>query len=355
MDFNNLSWADDMIDNLLSQIRKETNVTEEEWDSKVLSNKSAIIDSFIATFISTFPDFIREKQIQTTGLNVLKFEERLRSDYKEAFEHLDTFSFLFNHFGIEYFKAEGAKSKNPNRVFTLRRLFFRGIQINNEIFHLIKGGFPYGAIGRWRTLHEVSIVYVFLKNGDDNLIEMYNDYQAVEKYKRAKALMSHYELLNWPSPSDIVKELADEVERLKDKYGKEYTKDYGWTMTILPSGKRSISGIEEYVNLNYLRSFYSYASDDIHAGISALQRDNEISFETLIDMWGGRSLFGYIDPVQLTTNTLCEMFCNLTSDVDTLGNHIYRELIIKYHTTVVSAFEKCETELKRRIKESNQE
>lgn len=355
MDFDNLSWADDMIDDLLKQIRSESNVTEEDWNSKVVNNGTVVVDSFVSTFVNSFPEFIKDKQIKKTEQSILDFESGLKTDYKDAFEHLDTFSFLFNHFVIEYFKSEAIKSENQNRVFTLRRLFFRSIQINNEIFYLIKGGFPYGALGRWRTLHEVSIVYIFLKNGDDSLMQMYNDYQAVEKYKRVKSLMSHHEMLNWPSPKETLDELFNEVEKLKNRYGKDYVKDYGWTMGVLPNGKRNISGIEEYVELNYLRSFYSYASDDIHAGISSIQRDNEISLEMSIDMWGGRSLFGYIDPVQLTTNTLCQMFCSLVSDVDSLGNYIYQQLITKYHSTVVDAFIKCETDLKSWINKSNQD
>ncbi len=349
MNFHNLNWADEIFDGLMEDAKKEINITEEEWNSKVTNKEAELIDSFVEVFSKTFPDFIEKKRIPEMNRGLLKFETELRNDYLQAFNYLDTFHFLYNHFGVEYFKSIETEIEQE-KTFILKRLFFKAIQIGSEIFYLLKGGFPNGAVARWRSLHEITMTFIFLKRGSNDLIKMYNDYDVVEKYRRTKSVVEHHKTLGWPSPTEQKEILRLKVEEVKAKYGADFADSYGWTKLILPKGKRSISGIEEYVGFSHMRSQYSYAGDDIHAGVGGINTNHGTSLEENVPNWGGKNIFNFIDPVQFTTGTLYTLMYYLVSDFDTLGNNIYIKMLRDYRAKVVEEFIKCEDLLRERYK-----
>jgi hypothetical protein len=349
MDFNNLNWADNIFEELIDSARKETDITEEEWNSKISNKEDELIDSFIEIFSRTFPPFIEEKKIPEMNQGFLKFEMELRKDYLQAFNYLDTFYFLFSHFGIEYFKSIEKKIEKE-RLFILNRLFFKAIQVSNEIFYLLKGGFPNGALARWRSLHEITMTFVFLKNGPIELVGMYQDFDVIEKYRRLQSVVIHHKELGWPAPTEEVEILRLRTEEVKQKYGTDFAGSYGWTKLVLPKGKRTISGIEEYVGFNHIRSLYSYAGDDIHAGIGGIATNHGTSLEENVPNWGGKNIFNFIDPVQFTTSTLYTLTYYLVSGFDTLGNNIYIRMLKDYRKKVVEEFIKCEDLLRDKYK-----
>ena len=54
--------------------------------------------------------------------------------------------------------------KNNDQVFfVLWRLHARSCQITMEILALLKSGFADGAHARWRTLHEIAVTALFIK------------------------------------------------------------------------------------------------------------------------------------------------------------------------------------------------
>jgi hypothetical protein len=50
------------------------------------------------------------------------------------------------------------RSKNRESRKLLIRLLVRGCQVTDEILCLLENGFADGAMARWRTLHEITVV-----------------------------------------------------------------------------------------------------------------------------------------------------------------------------------------------------
>jgi hypothetical protein len=62
----------------------------------------------------------------------------------------------------------------------LLRLNVRACQITSEVITLLENGFADGAMARWRTLYEVSVVAMVIAEGGETLAKRYVDHQYVE-------------------------------------------------------------------------------------------------------------------------------------------------------------------------------
>lgn len=67
---------------------------------------------------------------------------------------------------------QGAYAQSTT-AFALNRLFSRAYEIVGEILVLIRSGYADGALARWRSLHEVCVIAIFLSKRTDKCAEMY--------------------------------------------------------------------------------------------------------------------------------------------------------------------------------------
>lgn len=79
--------------------------------------------------------------------------------------------------------SEIAESRPPDRSHlnnVLLRLHFRSCQVTAEIITLLENGYADGAMARWRTLHEISIVITLINEHGEPLAERYIAHRAIE-------------------------------------------------------------------------------------------------------------------------------------------------------------------------------
>jgi hypothetical protein len=219
----------------------------------------------------------------------------------------------------------------------------RACQIANEIKILVKNGFADGAHARWRTLHEISVIFLYLYNSDYETIEMYNDYEVIETYRKANEYNECCEELGLESIEDSeIENLNQKRDFLISKYGKEFTENYGWTMKDLPKGRRNFRELEKFVNLNHLRAIYTWSNESIHGGVSGIKtklslRENEQHY-----FLTGPNDCGFIDPIYFTSVSLSEMSNAFLNMEDSLMNKILEKLLLLFKNQVVEEFEKRE-------------
>ncbi len=65
------------------------------------------------------------------------------------------------------------------------RLHARACQIASEVLKLLKSGFADGAHARWRSLHEVAVVALFIHKHGNDVAEKYLLHDVVESYRAA--------------------------------------------------------------------------------------------------------------------------------------------------------------------------
>jgi hypothetical protein len=125
--------------------------------------------------------------------------------------------------------AESFRKKGDNVKFeTLLRMHARSCQISSEILELLKGGFADGAMARWRTLYELSVISNYLVDKPNELIQRYLDYYFVENYFEVLEYQKNCVKLGYEAlEQDEFREIERGIIELKKRYGEDFVKPYG--------------------------------------------------------------------------------------------------------------------------------
>jgi Family of unknown function (DUF5677) len=157
-------------------------------------------------------------------------------------------------------------------------LHARACQTSFEVHALLAAGFPGGAYGRYRTLHELAVIAILIaehgrEHGHTDLADRYLSHSHIEQYKHAQHSQRSGRQLGWPPiPASTMKELKKEHDRLIARYGHDYRDDYGWAtrLTGRPGQRVSFTDLEARADMTYLRDLYATGSHLIHASAHGL-------------------------------------------------------------------------------------
>lgn len=153
--------------------------------------------------------------------------KQICAKYEQEFTVLEGFF----DFCIELGKTLDSYIPEPEKPFlqfALLRIHEKALKISREAKILMENGSASGAIARWRTLFEFSVVASILIKYPD-LASKYIDYAAIDDYKFARRLVEyqdrlnllHYDLSAFP-------EIETTYKRIKAKYGWTGKQDYEW-------------------------------------------------------------------------------------------------------------------------------
>ena len=158
--------------------------------------------------------------------------------------------------------------QSSDRFLVETRLHARACQIAAEISTLLRAGFADGAHARWRSLHEVASVALFITAFEDNdrLGRRFMDYHEVEVYELAKRRWKHRDREDvWSISEDEYVAAEQRFEELKAEYGASFVGLYGWAADALGKHRVSFASIEDWLELNHRRTEYEMANGNIHA------------------------------------------------------------------------------------------
>jgi hypothetical protein len=179
----------------------------------------------------------------------------------------------------------------------LARLHARACQIASEVLALLEGGYADGAHARWRSLHEVAVVGLFISQRGDDVAERYLLHDAVESYKAATQYQRYAPSLGY---EQLTEEELRVVRRKRDavitRFGETYGEDYGWAAAAMNLKRVSIADIERAAGLDYLRPFYRMASHNIHANAKGVFAKLGLCANGPDHLLAGPSNFGLADP-----------------------------------------------------------
>ena len=348
-----------MIRSNLNEVKKEFDGTDEEFQEKVklkfpelLADLGNIFSQGLITFYKTkILDELRQKEAD--------FNNRLFKEYKEGFDYLQIFIDLNKYLGKQFSKELESQIPEDDKLklHVLFRLHGRACQVATEIQTLLKFGYSDGAHARWRTLHEISVIFNLLLENDNLLTEMFVKFEYIEKLKRAKNSNEHLEKINWqPIDEKTINELEQQKEILIKKYGDDFAKSYGWTLNIIPQkGERSFRKLEELVGLDYLRPFYSWACENVHSGMDGVSNRMSLHDSAKVSylMFTGPSQYGLADPAQFTTYSLIQITSSLISLNESYENLVVQSLLEELHELSASEFFKKHIEIKEELKNTH--
>lgn len=238
-----------------------------------------------------------------------EFEDRCLERWMAAFDHLE----------IMWHVAEELGEKNSEEVrrtfgfdagsvrVALDNLFPKALLISREIICLLKGGYPDGALARWRSLHEVVVTSMYIsKHGEEVALSYLASFHFAAR-RAMRQLVEHASKSGIEPPT--LEELAEFDARCTDaetRLGRcvERDADGEWPKINPIKQHRNFYEIEKSVDLGHWRPRYKWASMYLHAGhrpnthvlgMSESERDAHLT---------GQSNGGFVDPMQMTAISL---------------------------------------------------
>ena len=268
-----------------------------------------------------------------------KFSKRLYRCWSKPLSQLEQLIVVATELGASVNLKLRAQHPCPNpfTVDVQTRLHARACQIARETLTLLSAGFADGAMARWRALHEVAVVSLFIGQ-DEDLAERYRRHETVESLRVGRQYREHTARLGLEPLTDAEMEVLEaDVAALKKRFGQDYSKSYGWAVEKLQCvGKRvTFNQIEAAAALGHLRPYYQLASHGVHANPKgAFFRLGLIDQAEIL--LAGPSNLGLADAGQNTAISLGQ----ITTELGTLNPNLDELVLMKVVLTLVDEIPK---------------
>lgn len=308
----NFVWDDGLKDELRNIELDFTENDRTEFEAKYHKALEAMPDAIDAAISKTSDQIFKRLQRKWNEESLLQqyelhlFREGIEDRWGKGLDCLRMLLTTCRDIGSQTLKRYN-KSKSKRhalRRWVLVRLHARSCQVADEIICLIENGFADGAMARWRTLHELSVVPTLISNGDEDLAERYILHDSVEVKRQA----DEYEETQVPLGGIPIgkrerKSIEADHAAVLDKYGPYFLHPYGWAAKHLNLKKPTFKNLQETAYREGMNSYYKLASFSIHASarslffnLSAIGDEDQIL--------AGRSNAGFVDPGTRTAATL---------------------------------------------------
>lgn len=287
---------------------KEDGVELEEAVQRILETAPEVVSEALekaseSLFKSLWEQWPVQRAMQDYEID--GFRERMEERWGEGLDYLRMLLTCCREMGQETYKRHN-KSRSRRHMFrrwVLVRLHTRACQISDEIICLMENGFADGAMARWRTLHELSVVALLIADGDEDLAERYILHDAVEVKRQA----DEYDQTQVPAgfaPLNIRdrKRIDASFDAVIGRFGPTFAHPYGWAAKHLNMKKPSFKELQVAADRMGFSSFYKLASFNVHASARSLFFNLASMGEDVL--LAGRSNAGLTEPGERTAQTL---------------------------------------------------
>jgi len=216
----------------------------------------------------------------------------------------------------------------------------RACQVSSEILTLLSNGFADGAYARWRALHEITVISIFIATHGKETAEKYAQHKIINDYKEANQYQKYCHILGFkPLPEDELDTLKQKRDQLIQKFGKGFKSDYGWATDILKKERPTLYDIEHSIDLNHLRFFYQSANLNVHASArSMVYRFGTDGFSDEI-LLAGKSIYGLTESGQHTAYSLSLITSTLMLSNSDSNQLAFTSALQKLRDEVFEAFD----------------
>ena len=247
------------------------------------------------------------KALQREQKDDVGFRRRNYRRWRKAFELLEFMWMISEEVGAKLNEKHRPQAVHDKDYLfeALIYLHARSLLVTREIICLMYGGFPDGAMSRWRTLHELATTASFLGKHGGEAAHRYLVSHVFSSYRAAKQLELYADRANIERfPPEEIDYMKRSCDALALRFGEEMREDYGWAASTLKVGKPNFKMIEKDVGLDHWRPRYRWASQHTHGPhrpSHALLAMAEAQQQVFLV---GQSNSGIVDPLQMTAITL---------------------------------------------------
>ncbi len=277
------------------------------------------------------------------------FEANLYHVWGGALDALETHLAIAFEVGENFnreFRPIAARSSDF--VFeVLTRLHARSCQIAAEVISLLLAGHADGAMARWRSLHEISVVCSFVSKHGKEVAERYLLHECIESCKAAAQYQQYCARIRYePFTDEEIAAMERDRANLIKRFGKAYGKEYGWAAEALSIKEPRFNDIERAVNLDHLRPYYRMASHKVHANPKGAFFSLGLR-ETKNILLAGPSNVGLSDPGHLTAISLTQVTTTLLTSNPNLDRLVAANILLKMSDEVGAKFWAADRKLDR--------
>lgn len=276
-------------------------VPEEEWIA--LQDKAfadAADRSFAALMRLQLRMLLRERRQRRA------FERQLYASHRLALDNFEHFLTACYEIGVHVHSTEAPirESLDDSLYGAIARIHARACLIASEIRALMFAGHASGALARWRTLHELAVICLFLSQHGSEAAERYMWSEVVKTAREARKYNVHSERLGMdPLEPDDLAVLESEAAQLVSRYGKVIKGDWGWASFFLPNkpDQPNFTDVEKAVSLDHWQPQVGMAHHAVHGGFKGAIADIGTGpFRYAPIMLSGPSMRGLIVPADAT-------------------------------------------------------
>ena len=215
------------------------------------------VQSSLAAVFEIMPGVLEKSSGKTvrTGRKLQRgFEQRCYRRWRKAFELYDVIRGVAAEIGEKHVQEYlAASEEGGDYIFNaLSHLHPRMLLVASEVDALLRTGFPDGALARWRTLHEISVVATFIAQSDQDTAKRYlasfqfNAYRAANQFNRYadRAQLT-------PFLAEEIEAMGSACEALKKDLGRSIGRDFDWAKEVVPKDRPSLLDLEEATGLDH--------------------------------------------------------------------------------------------------------
>lgn len=240
------------------------------------------------------------------------------------------------------------------RSYALEKLHARSCRTAMEITVLLRAGLADGAMARWRALHELSVVALFLSEHDEDQARIYLEHEVVSREKRLNSFQHHHHTLGEePIDDDAANAIRRNASEFLERYGKGYRKDYGWarySLNAKPKEQIRFVDLEECLNLSHLRPYYQLACESVHAGSAGCFTSIGGGFKEG-EVYSGQTMIGLCDTGINCAESLLLVTAAMLTLVPILDHLAMTRALMQVRDDVIGAFLRADQNLKSQMVE----
>jgi hypothetical protein len=240
------------------------------------------------------------------------FETRLLSRWGYA---LSLFDVCIDH-GLKAgqwvnssFRADAA-ARQDQKFEALVRLQGRAMMTAREVAVLLRSGYSSGALARWRTIHELWVVFSLLSEQSEELSRRYLVHEVVESMRAEQDYEATWETLGFDPPDWVPSERDRRREELSQVFGRAFLQNYGWAAPLFGDKAPTFRELERAAKLDHWRGHYRMASHGTHANPKGIMWNVQSSRAKDVIV-AGPSNAGLVEPAQCSLIALSNICIGL--------------------------------------------
>ncbi|WP_075188196.1 DUF5677 domain-containing protein [Teredinibacter haidensis] len=326
-----------MFKEIIESVKEKVEKESGEIDYEKVLNISA--DTLYGVMEENESDNIEELKSRT-----LEFEKRNCKRWELGFQKLEMLREISLEAGME-FQSTFLKDKKYEQdplLGVLMRQHANACRVSGEIILLLKGGYPDGALARWRTLFEISVNCLILRKYGREAAEDYirhgqvKSVEGMEEYQKTADEMKREPYLDEDLISaQWIKEQVTEGEA-----------HFHWARKY--AGFSKLDKLREDIGLGKWSFDYKLASRNVHADYYEMLSLLAMSESEQDMLLAGQSNSGMVEPAHMTAIALAQItvaflttYIEEDDGLDYTDSTIFMMLIQKYVDAVGDKMIEC--------------